>query len=285
MSTTVAAPRDDAFVARLAGNVAALQAVQAIFRIGSTAAGKDDALSDVDLLAVCDRIPATHHRLRCYRCSLCDGAPLRLETLNLKSWEFGTSDSFSVAGTSVCLMYYLAPELLAKIDDICAGDGERRGFYHPTGFLNALATAQAMSTSQAEARLAEIFGKARSYPDALRRTLVHRNWYLMNYFVEKMAVGLARGDLFYSQQCVFHLREAALTLLFALAGRYRVSDKRIPDALAACRSLVPEPLWEIARELIELDTYSRQAMRDLARTLEPRIKRLEASQWRRATTF
>lgn len=261
--------------ADLALRIGAMPGVEEIYQIGSTAVSLDDCHSDTDLLIVCQALPSAVTRMRCYKRSSPSRGHVHIETFNLRSWEFGLSDSFKIHRASFCMMYYTQSELIAKVSAIRQGDGERRGFYQPTGFLNALATARLIFCNRPVSRIQRLFGTLKEYPEALRQITIARNRLLSRYFFEKISVGIARKDLFYAQQCLFHLREAALSMTFAMAGVYRVSDKRIEVAVADCEGKAPSEMVQLVRVLLSIVDYTEVSLERCVTVLKPLIREVE----------
>lgn len=246
--------------------------VRQVYVIGS--AGKDsaDEHSDIDLLAVCSERPSASSRLRHYRRNL--PALLHFHTFNLKSWEFGTSDSFIFDGRPLCIMYYTDAELDEKINKITQGGGQPLGFYYPTGFLSALGGARLIAGTGSE-REQRRFSQFAEFPQGLLQRVRQRSRLQLKYFLDAASVGLRREDHFFAQQCLLHLREAVLSLTFATARRYRVSDKRMVRELKLCEAKVPEPLMALAMKLFTLSDFAPDTMRTTISQLAPLISSTE----------
>lgn len=251
--------------------------VDHVYVIGSAQFGCTDQYSDIDLLAVCRMVPTASARLRHYRLRV--PAPQRFHTFNLKSWEFGTSDSFIFDTAPLCIMYYTAEQLAQKIEDVTQGDGESHGFYLPTGFLCALSGARLIESASAKADC-PLFVQLSAIAQPLLQRVTRRSRIKLTYFLEASKVGLLRGDYFFTQQCLFHLREAVFSLTFATARRYRVSDKRMAAELSQCESKVPASLMTLARKMLALSDFAPDAMRDIVEQLAPLVLSLEEIQWR-----
>lgn len=251
--------------------------VNQVYVIGSAQAGCTDEYSDIDLLAVCTALPTASARLRHYRQRV--PSHRRFHTFNLKSWEFGTSDSFIFDTAPLCIMYYTAEELEQKIQDVTQGDGESHGFYLPTGFLCALSGATLIDSASVDADCS-MFVQLSAMAQPLLQRVTLRSRLKLTYFLEASKIGLLRGDYFFAQQCLFHLREAVFSLTFATARRYRVSDKRMAIELSQCESKVPASLMALARKLFALSDFGPDAMRDIVEQLAPLVFSLEDARWR-----
>lgn len=261
-------------VCRSAEFIGGLREVRQVYVIGSARCARADKHSDIDLLAVCSERPSASSRLRHYR-RLLPGLRAFL-TFNLKSWEFGTSDSFLFDDVPLCIMFYTAADLDQKIDEITRGNGQSQGFYHPTGFLSAISGATLIGGVGAPGDRLR-FAHLKTFPQPLLRRISKRSRMQLKYFFEACKVGLQRGDYFFAQQCLFHLREAVLSLTFALARRYRGSDKRMVLELKQCEANVPAPLMALAMTVFSLNDFTPNAMRIAVQQLAPMISSVEDS--------
>lgn len=200
--------------------------VKAVMTIGSLSSGTSDERSDLDLVIVCSNegVPPKEQRLGVI--GHISNNTATFNSVDLKIWNFGTSDDFIINGQEICTQFFTVAYLQEKIDHIVNGFYSQVGMEHPLASLSGLLKATVHIDK--EGTYKKLKKKVEPYPVQLQKIILDNELGMrFPYYLDRLETAISRGDIPFADKMIHQAIDAAVYILFALHRRYPNGPKRL----------------------------------------------------------
>ncbi len=240
MTASQAPEGASAETARIVAVVGQTPGVVAIARGGSVNAGLADGASDLDFHVYWEP-PLALAAERTVRLAALADPGCVWPGEGLSSWL--VEDHFALAGRSIELIYIRMADVHNEVAVAYRDGFVEEGF--TTGRLFCFANDRIVYDPTGELGAQQALLRA-SYPDALRRAVIHRQSARLALYIGQLRTGQQRADLLYAQQIRTKLQNVSFDLLFAVNRQYHPGEKRLLTYAARCPLRPPDftERWE-----------------------------------------
>jgi predicted nucleotidyltransferase len=241
---TEPAADDEALLARLTAALQTVPGLAAVALGGSRGRGTAGPASDYDVgLYYESSAPLDVNALRAALAPLVDDPPAELTEIGeWGPWIVG-GGWLRIGGAEVDLLYRDLDRVAAVIEE--ARHGRFTMNYqvgHPHGFCSAIwmgEVAIARPLFDPARRLAALRASTAPYPEALRRALVARFGWEVDFALDNAEVAARRSERTHVAGCAYRALCCAAQVLFALNGRYLINEKGAVAEAAGLAVTVP----------------------------------------------
>lgn len=194
--------------------------------IGSLGSKKDDQYSDIDLVLVCDNdgIPSSQDRIDVI--NFVSDNKATLDSINLKIWNFGTADDFTIENQEVCTQFFTKNYLEEKVNLTINGFYNQIGMEHPLASLSSLLNAKVHIDK--DGFYEDIRSKIDPYPETLRNIILEQEINMrFPYYLNRLETAVKREDIPFACKMISQAVDSAVYVLFAQYRTFPNGPKRL----------------------------------------------------------